>query len=319
MSSTIIVNKPPLQLPSRLFFYGLHLGPGGLPRSAAAIGLLGSASFDLTHVYQPGTFDIWNRVHSATRAGTRWLLFLHSNGRAATGTINSDFGFDQAMAYPAGAYPGWELVAVDGNGELLLTSPLVGGRTRIGFGQVDPDGTFIVWWQSEVALKFPDRLLGLPRAHAWLTTGTGPQPTSTVSLVRRGAVVGSRTWNESWTGMAVHGDLLAVYRGVRQFPIPMGTYTTPPHYEVCRVSPDHQITTLWNYEDFPGTIDDTVGGDIDTHTGMLFYQFAVGRNVAEIRSLTEAGFVRTAALGQLLQVTPDIPETGLGWRSIAPC
>jgi hypothetical protein len=73
------------------------------------------------------------------------LLFFDRTGRAATGTINSDFGFDQAVAYPAGEHLGWELVAVDGNGELLLTGPLVGGRSRIGFGQVDPDGTFIVW------------------------------------------------------------------------------------------------------------------------------------------------------------------------------
>lgn len=122
MSSTIIVNKPPLRLPSIL--YGLHSGPGGRTRSAAAIGLLGSASFDLPHVYQ-------------------------------------------------------------------------------------------------------------------------------VSLVHRGAVVGSRTWKETWTGMAVHGDLLAVYRAVRQF--------STPHYQVCRVSPDHQITTLWNYEDFPATIHDAIG------------------------------------------------------------
>ena len=98
MSSTIIVNKPPLRLASRLFLYGLHSGPGGQTRSAAAIGLLGSASFDLTHVYQPGTFGIWSGVCSATRAGTHWLLFLDRTGRAATGTINSDFGFDQAMA-----------------------------------------------------------------------------------------------------------------------------------------------------------------------------------------------------------------------------
>jgi hypothetical protein len=49
--------------------------------------------------------------------------------------------------------------------------------------------------------------------------------------------------------MAVHGDLLAVYRGVRQFAIPTGTHTTPPHYEVCRIGADHQITTVWNYED----------------------------------------------------------------------
>jgi hypothetical protein len=58
--------------------------------------------------------------------------------------------------------------------------------------------------------------------------------------------------------VAVHGDLLAVYRGVRQFPIPTGTHTTPPpHYEVCRIGADHQITTGWNYEDFPPTIANT--------------------------------------------------------------
>ena len=210
-------------------------------------------------------------------------------------------------------------MAVDGNGELLLTAVLAGGRTRIGFGQVDIDGTLIVWWQSEVALAHPDRLLGLPHAHAWLTTTSGPQPTSTVSLLRRGVVVGSRTWNESWTGMAVHGDLLAVYRGVRQFPIPTGTHTTPPHYEVCRVGADHQITTVWNYEDFPPTIANTTGADIDTPTGTLFYQFATGSNVSEVRSLTERGIVRTAALRDLLQIVPDLPNTGLGWHLIAPC
>ena len=140
-----------------------------------------------------------------------------------------------------------------------------------------------------------------------------------VYTLHRGAVVGSRTWNEHWTGMAVHGDLLAVYRGVHQFPIPTGTQTTPPHYEVCRVSADHQITTVWNYEDFPAAIADTVGSDIDTPVASLFYQFATGSNVAEVRSLTERGFARTAALGELRQLVPDLPDTGLGWLSIVPC
>ena len=307
------------RLPSRLFLYGLHIAPDGHPRSAAAVGLLYSDGFDIAHVYQPGTFGIWSGVYRATRGGTRWLLFLGHDGRAATGTIDSDFGFVQKKSYSAGEHRSWTSVAVDGTGELLLTVGLGGGRTRIGFGQVDPDGTFIVWWQSEVALAHPDRLLGLPQVHAWLTTTAGPQPTSTVSLLRRGVVVGSRTWNERWTGMAVHGDLLAVYRGVRQFPIPNGTQTTPPHYEVCRVGADHQITTVWNFEDFPATIADTTGADIDTRTATLFYQFATGSNVAEVRSLTERGFVRTAALGQLRQIVPDLPNTGWGWHSIAPC
>jgi hypothetical protein len=173
--------------------------------------------------------------------------------------------------------------------------------------------------QSEVALAHPDRLLGLPQVHAWLTTTAGPQPTSTVTLLRRGLVVGSRTLNESWTGMAVHGDLLVVYRGVRQFPIPTGTQTTPPHYEVCRVGADDQITTVWNYEDFPAAIANTIGADIDTSAATLFYQFATGSNVAEVRSLTEHGFFRTAALGELRQIVPDLQDTGLGWLSIVPC
>lgn len=318
--STILINTTtPLRLPSRLFLYGLHRGPDGHPRSAAAVGLLDSAGLDIAHVYQPGTFGIWSGVYRATRGGIRWLLFVNHDGQAATGTIDRDFGFVQAKAYSAGEHVDWASVAVDGNGELLLTANLSASRTRIGFGQVDPDGAFIVWWQSEVALARPARLLGLSDVHAWLTTTAGPQPTSTVSLLHRGAIVGSRTWNESWTGMAVHGDLLAVYRGVRQFPIPTGTQTTPPHYEVCRVGTDHQITTLWNYEDFPPTIADTTGADIDTPTGSLFYQFATGSNVAEVRSLTERGFVRTADLGELRQVLPDRQETGLGWFSIAPC
>lgn len=308
-----------MRLPSRLFLYGLHSGPDGQTRSAAAIGLLDPFGLDIAHVYRPGSFGVWSHVHSATRGGTRWLLFLNHAGQAATGTIESGFGFVQKKVYAAGEHPGWMLVAVDGNGELLLTSALAGGRSRIGFGQVDPDGTFIVWWQSEVALPHPDRLLGLPNAHAWLTTGTGSQPTSTVSLLRRGAIVGSRSWRESWTGMAVHGDLLALYRGVRQFPIPGGTHTTPPHYEVCRVSADHQITTVWNFEDFPATIDNATGYDIDTPTGSLFYQFAVGGNVTEVRSLTESGFLRTAALPSLQQIVPDLPATGLGWSNIVRC
>jgi hypothetical protein len=319
LSVSIGANRPPLRRASRLFLYGLHAGPDGRGRSAAAIGLLSSNDLAFAHVYRPGTFALWNGVYSATRAGIRWLLFLNPDGRAATGTINSDFEFVQAKAYPVGKHPNWMEVAVDGNGELLLTSALAGGRTRVGFGQVDPDGTLIVWWQSEVALAHPERLLGLPHAHAWLTTKAGPQPTSTVSLLRRGAVVGSRTWNESWTGMAAHGELLAVYRGVQQFPIPGGTQTTPPHYEVCRVGPDHQITTVWSYEDFPGKVDNTIGADIDTPTGTLFYQFAVGSNVAEVRSLTELGLVSTAALGNLRQIVPDLPDTGMGWYQIAPC
>jgi hypothetical protein len=105
-------------------------------------------------------------------------------------------------------------VAVDGNGDLLMTSAVVGGPTKYGFGQVEPDGTFIEWWQGEVALPAPpDRLLGLSQVHAWLTTsadsllpsGTG---TSTVSLLHRGSVVGSRTWSPgartgpAWPGTA---------------------------------------------------------------------------------------------------------------------
>jgi hypothetical protein len=119
--------------------------------------------------------------------------------------------------------------------------------------------------------------------------------------------------------MAVHGDLLAVYRGVHQIPISTGTQTTPPHYEVCRVGADHQITTVWNYEDFPAAIDNTTGTDIDTSAATLFYQFATGSNVAEVRSLTEHGFARTAPLDPLRQNVPGLPETGLGWLSIAPC
>lgn len=307
---------PPLRV-SRLFFYGLHGGPDGRIRSAAAIGLLNADGLNFAHVYSPGTFGHWSGVHRATQDG--WLLFLDEDGRAATGRIAPDFRFVQAKTYPAGAHPGWTRVAVDGNGELLLTSALSGGRSTVGFGQLESDGTLIVWWRSHVALAHPDKLLGLPRAHAWLTTTPGPQPTSTVSLLRRGTVVGSRIWNESWTGMAAHDDLLVLYRGVRQFPVPGGMHTLPPHYEVCRVSPDHRITTVWNYEDFPATVDNVKGDDIDTPVGILFYQFATGSNVAEIRSLTERSFVRTAALGQLRQIVPDLPDSGLGWFSIAPC
>ena len=327
-SPFININMPPPRLPSRLFLYGLHVGPDGHPRSAAAIGLLDSTGFDIVHVYPPGTFGIWSGVYRATRGGIRWLLFLNHDGRAATGTINRDFTFVQAKTYPTRPPPhtrarrqltDWTNAAVDGNGELLLTASLASGRTKVGFGQVDSDGTFTVGLKSEVPLAHPERLLGLSNVHAWLTTTGGAQPTSTVSLLHRGAVVANRTWNERWTGMAVHGDLLAVYRGVLQFPIPTGTQTTPPHYEVCRVGVDHQITTVWNYEDFPAAIANTVGTDIDTSAGTLFYQFATGSNVAEVRSLTERGIVRTAALGDLRQIVPDLPDTGLGWLSIAPC
>lgn len=317
--SSVDVTRPVVRLPSRLFLYGLHAGPGGEARSAAAVGLLDSVSLDVGHVYPPGSFGVWSGVHSAARAGTRWLLFLDNDGRAATGTIKPDFGFEQAQTYPAGTYSDWQGAAVDGNGELLLTRSTGSARTGIGFAQVDPDGTFIVWWESDVALGYPDRLLGMPHAHAWLNTGTGATPTSTVSLVHRGSVVGSRTWNESWTGMAVHGDLLALYRGVRQFPVASGTQTTPPHYEVCRVGADNQITTLSSFEDFPATIADEIGADIDTPTGSLFYQFGVGSNVAEVRSLTADGLARSAALGELRQIVPDLPDTGLGWSSITPC
>jgi hypothetical protein len=232
-------------LPSRLFLYGLHVGPDGHARSAAAIGLLDSSGFDIVHIYRPGTFPIWSGVYSATRGGIRWLLFLNHDGRGATGTIDGNFGFLPAKAYPppprpntrarSRKLPDWTSVAVDGTGELLLAASLAAGGTRVGYGQVDPDGTLTIVSQAEVALAHPVRLLGLPNAHAWLTTTAGAQPTSTVTLLRRGVVVGSRTWNESWTGLAAHRDLLVVYRGVLQFPIPGGTQTTPPHYEVCRV------------------------------------------------------------------------------------
>jgi len=319
---------PPPRLPSRLFLYGLHVGPDGNPRSAAAIGLLDSTGFDIVHVYPPGKFAIWSGVYSATRGGTRWLLFLNHDGRGATGTVDHNFEFVQAKTYPPPPRPhtrarkkltDWTNAAVDGSGELLLTASLASGGTEVGVGQVDSDGTFTVGSKAAVPLARPERLLGLPNAHAWLTTTSGAQPTSTVSLLHGGAVVGSRTWNEHWTGMAVHGDLLAVYRGVIQFPIPTGTQTTPPHYEVCRVGADHQITTIWNYEDFPAAIDNATGSDIDTSAATLFYQFGIGSNVAEVRSLTQHGFARTAALGQLRQLAPDIPDTGLGWLSIAPC
>jgi hypothetical protein len=319
-SGHLNITLPPARLPSRLFLYGLHTGPGGHPRSAAAIGLLDSAGFNIVHVYPPGTFGIWSGVHAAARNGIRWLLFLTHDGSAATGTIDRNFAFAQAKTFAPAAPPtDWRRAAVDGNGELLLTASLTTGTTTIGFGQVDSDGTFIVWWKSQVPLPSPEKLLGLPNAHAWLTITNGTQPTSTVSLLHRGTIVGSRTWNEQWTGMAVHGNLLAVYRGVRQFPIPTRTHTTPPHYEVCRVTADHQITTVWNYEDFPPAIANTVGTDINTSAGILFYQFAIGSNVAEVRSLTERGFVRTAALGELRQIVPDLPDTGLGWLSIVPC
>jgi hypothetical protein len=319
VQDVLALNQNLPHLPSRMFLYGLHLGPNGHPRSAASIGLLDYASFDIVHEYPAGTFDIWSNIHRATRGGIHWLLFLDHDGRAATGTINSDFGFVPAKTYPAGEHLEWSDAAVDGNGELLLTMGLTVGRTRVGFGQVEPDGQFIVWWHFEVELPPPVRLLGLPHAHAWLTTKTGPNPTSTVSLLHRGTVVGGRTWNESWTGMAVHGDLLAVYRGVRQFSTPKGTTTTPPHYEVCRVGRDHQITTLWNYEQFPATVDNRIGADIDTHTGSLFCEFSFGANVAEVRSLTERGFARTAALGELRQIGPGVPHSSPGWSNIAPC
>jgi hypothetical protein len=193
------------------------------------------------------------------------------------------------------------------------------GSTKVGVGHIDAAGTFILESRADVPLARPERLVGLPDVHAWLTTTGGSQPTSTVSLLQRGAIVASRTWNERWTGMAAHGDLLAVYRGVIQFPIPTGTQTTPPHYEVCRVGADHQITTIWDYGDFPATICDTIGADIDTSSAILFYQFATGSNVAEVRSLSKQGIVRTAALGDLRQIVPDLPDTGLGWLSIVPC
>ena len=327
-SPFINIHMPPPRLPSRLFLYGLHLGPDGNARSSAAIGLLDSSGFEIVHVYPPGMFAVWSGVYRAARDGIRWLLFLNHDGRGATGTISRDFTFVQAKTYPTRPpahsrsrkkLTDWRKVAVDGNGELLLTASLASDRTKVSFGQVDPDGTFIVGPISEVPLTHPERLLGLSNVHAWLTTTSGTQPTSTVSLLHRGAIVASRTWNERWTGMAVHGDLLAVYRGVLQFPNPTGTQTTPPHYEVCRVSADHQITTVWNYENFPATITDTVGADIDTSAGTLFYQFATGSNVAEVRSLTDRGIVRTAALGELRQIVPDLPDTGLGWLSIVPC
>jgi hypothetical protein len=106
---------------------------------------------------------------------------------------------------------------------------------------------------------------------------------------------------------------------VHQYVLPNAIHITPPHYEVCRVSPDHQITTIWSYEDFPALVGDALGDDIDTPAGMFFYEFAAGSNVAEVRSLSARGFARTAALGQLRQIVPDLPDIGYGWSSIAPC
>jgi hypothetical protein len=57
-SAVIDITTPTLRLPSRLFLYGLHIGPDGHPRSAAAVGLLYSDGFEIAYVYQPGTFGI---------------------------------------------------------------------------------------------------------------------------------------------------------------------------------------------------------------------------------------------------------------------
>jgi hypothetical protein len=163
-----------------------------------------------------------------------------------------------------------------------------------------------------------NRGISVPQGHTNFANATQAQRVS-VSIHCCQTLSTASSFRRTWTGMAVHGDLLAVYRGVRQFPVPGGTHTIPPHYEVCRVGADHQITTVWNYEDFPGTVHNATGTDIDTPTNTLFCQTAVGSNVAEVRSLTERGLVATAALGQLRQIAPDVPDTGLGWHYIAPC
>ena len=103
-------------------------------------------------------------------------------------------------------------MAVDGNGDLLMTSAVVGGPTKYGFGQVEPDGTLIEWWQGEVALPAsPDRLLGLSQVHAWLTTSADsllPSGTGTSTVVAAAprlrsseAVPGART-GPAWPGTA---------------------------------------------------------------------------------------------------------------------
>lgn len=166
----------------------------------------------------------------------------------------------------------------------------------------------------------------MAHAHEWLNYTEGAQPTSTVSLLRRGKIVASRTWNESWTGMAAHGGLLALYRGPKEL---SRSHHAPPHYEVCRVGPDYQMTTVWSYEDYPPTINGDFGEDIDTPTGTLFCQlhkYGVLEDWAEVRSLTETGFVRTATIGPLSQITPDLAPHGVGasyhgrpWHAIVPC
>jgi hypothetical protein len=90
-------------------------------------------------------------VYTAPPGGNPLAAVPQPRRASSDGDDRRYFGFAQKEAYSAGEHLDWSSVAVDGNGELLLTAGLGGGRTRIGFGQVDPDGQFIVWWQSEVA------------------------------------------------------------------------------------------------------------------------------------------------------------------------
>lgn len=99
-SPFIDINIPPPRLPSRLFFYGLHIGPNGHARSAAAIGMLDASGLDVVHVYPPGTFGIWSGVYRAARSGTRWILFLNHDGRGTTGTIDRNYMFVPGRNYP---------------------------------------------------------------------------------------------------------------------------------------------------------------------------------------------------------------------------
>ena len=81
---------------------------------------------------------------------------------------------------------------------------------------------------------------------------------------------------------------------------------------------DHQITTLWSYEDFPATIADAEGFDITTPTGILFSTFSIGDGVAEISELTANRFLRTAVIDEFVQVVPAVPNPP-PWHHVAPC
>jgi hypothetical protein len=316
------IHIEPHKLPvfSSLFLYGHYGEDHQFTHTFAAVGRITEGYFTVARTFPVDYFGKWYRVWSAARGGDRWLLFIGAGGTGATGLINDELDFVQARSFPEGYLTDWEDAAVDGEGFLLLVG-LTAGQPKIALAQVESDGNLIIWWKTESALGLPEQLIGLPNAHAWFVSNpdTG---TTTLHILHRGQLASSRTWPQLYTGIAAHGDLIALYRG----PFVTEKVASRPRCEVCRVGADYQVVTVSVQENDPfgwgpKEFDWGDGVDVDTPNGILFYELVTGRHRAQVRSLTASGYVTTKDVGLLVPTArPGAHVTSdLWYQSIAPC